>query len=473
MGSLMSATKVVGEGGGKSAGSLWTTAALAFALSLGAGGAASAASALSDKPVPLAKEEDLPKRTAPILEIGPAFLGTGNLPKGWVLPTGAVWQPAFWVFGSSRTSFNFVESRTGGEDLSEIATRLDLFGNLQLSGTDRFLIGISPLRSSGQFTNYRFSPNANQGFNESISFELTTAFFEGELGELFPGLDPEDTGAYDLSLAFGRQPIFFQEGALINDTIDAFGVNRDTIIIPNSIIDWRMTGLIGVNDIHRADGRRHAGDILVGWFNELNFRDQTVNVDAVAIATEDAPGLFAGAGVIQRFGHLNVAARLNGSLALDNESAQVSNGLLGFLELSTTLPHGEDLVYANGFAVAGTFTPAALDPTAGGPLGRAGILFASASLGGYGAALPGRTSDTVGGAIGYQMFFHNARTQLILEVGAKYEGDDSIGSTAAVGAQVRQAVGRRVELRADTFYTVREGRGGDGFGARAEIAVNF
>jgi hypothetical protein len=451
----------------------WAVAAMAFALGLGANNAAFAASALSDEPVPLAKEEDLPKRTAPILEIGPDFLGTGNLPKGWVLPTGAVWQPAFWVFGSTRTSFNFVESRTGGEDLSEIATRLDLFGNLQLSGTERILIGISPLRSSGQFTNYQFSPNANQGFNDHINFELTTAFFEGELGELFPGLDPKDTGAYDLSFAIGRQPIFFQEGALVNDTIDAIGINRDTIIIPNSIIDWRMTGLVGVNDIHRADGRRHSGDILVGWFNELNFRGPTVNVDAVAIATDDAPGVFGGVGMIQRFGHWNVAARLNGSLALDDESAQVSNGLLGFVELSTTLPHGEDLVYLNGFAVAGTFTPAALDPSAGGPLGRAGILFASASLGRYGAALPGRTSDTVGGAIGYQMFFNNARTQLILEVGGKYEGDDRIGSTAAIGAQVRQAVGRRVELRADSFYTVREGRGGDGFGARAEIAVNF
>lgn len=455
------------------AGGQFAAAAVVFAMGMAASEAAFAASELSDEPVPLMKEEDLPRRTAPLLEIGPDFLGTGNLPKGWVLPTGAVWQPAFWVFGSSRTSYNFVESRTGGDDLSEVATRLDLFGNLQLSGTERFLIGISPLRSGGSFTNYQFSPSRGDGFNDHLSFELTTAFFEGELGELFPGLDPEDRGAYDISFSIGRQPIFFQEGALVNDTIDSLGINRDTIMIPNLVIDWRMTGLIGVNDIHRADRRRHSGDVLLGWFNELNFRGPTVNLDAVVVATDDDPGAYAGIGMVQRFGHWNVAMRLNGSMALDEESAVVADGLLGFVEVSRTLPYGEHLVYANGFAVAGDFTPAALDPTAGSPLGRAGILFASASLGRYGAALPGTTSDTAGGAVGIQMFFNNARTQLILEAGGKYEGDEDIGSTAAIGAQIRQAIGRRVELRGDAFYTVQEGRGGDGVGARAEIAINF
>lgn len=432
-----------------------------------------AASELSDEPVPLAKEEDLPQRTPPIIEIGPAFLGTGNLPKGWVLPTGAVWQPAFWVFGSSRTAYNFVENRGAGQDLSEVATRLDLFGNLQLSGTERLLIGISPLRSSGSFTNYQFSPGAGDGFNDHISFELTTAFFEGEFGELFPNLDPEDKGSYDVSFAIGRQPLFFQEGALINDTIDSLGINRDTIIIPNQVIDWRMTGVIGVNDIHRADRRRHHGDVLIGWFNELNFRGPTVNVDAIVVATQDSPGAYAGVSMVQRFGHLNFAARLNGSMAIDDESPAVEDGLFGLVELSTTLPYGENLLYGNFFGVAGDFSPAALDPSAGSPLGRAGILFASPLLGRYGAALSGTTSDTLGGAIGLQMFFNNARTQLILEAGGRYEGDETIGSAAAVGAQVRQAIGRRVEIRGDAFYTVQEGRGGDGVGARAEIAINF
>ena len=84
----------------------WRGGLTAVAISAGIGlvstSAVYAASALSDKPKPLLSEDELPRRTAPIIEIGPDFLGTGNLPKGWVLPTGAVWQPALWVFGSSR-----------------------------------------------------------------------------------------------------------------------------------------------------------------------------------------------------------------------------------------------------------------------------------------------------------------------------------------------------------------------------------
>lgn len=446
---------------------------VALGLGIGAVNSTYAASELSDEPKPLLTEEELPRRTAPLLEIGPDFLGTGNLPKGWVLPTGAVWQPSLWVFGSSRTSYNFVENRADGDDLSEIATRLDLFANLQLSGTERFLLGVSPLRRSGSFTNYQYSPSEGEGSNEHVTLKPTTAFFEGEFGEIFPNLDPRDKGAYDVSFSIGRQPIFFQEGALVNDTIDSIGINRDTIMIPNSVIDWRMTFLIGLNDVHRADRQRHGDDVLLGWFNELNFRERTVSFDAVAVTNSDHPGFYAGIGTVQRYGHWNVALRLNGSKALDEESEIVSDGLLGFAEVSRTLPYGEDLVYANAFGVAGTFTPAALGPDAGSPLGRAGVLFASSELGRFEPALSGATEDTFGGAVGLQKFFNNARTQLILEAGGRYEGGDDIRNSAAVGAQVRHAVGRRVVLRGDAFYAVEEGSGGDGFGARVEIAINF
>lgn len=449
------------------------TIAVASGLGIGAVSTTYAASELSDEPKPLLTEDELPRRTAPLIEIGPDFLGTGNLPKGWVLPTGAVWQPSLWVFGSSRTSYNFVENRNSGEDLSELATRLDLFANVQLTGTERFLLGVSPLRRSGGFTNYQFSPSEGEGYNEHVTLKPTTAFFEGEFGEIFPGLDPRDQGAYDVSFSIGRQPIFFQEGALVNDTIDSIGINRDTIMVPNLVIDWRMTFLIGLNDVHRADRQRHGDDVLLGWFNELNFRERTVNFDAVTVTNSDHRGFYGGVGMVQRFGHWNVALRLNGSKALDEESAIVSDGLLGFAEVSRTLPYGEDLVYANAFGVAGTFTPAALGPDAGSPLGRAGILFASSELGRFGAALSGATEDTYGGAIGIQKFFNNARTQLILEAGGRYDGGDDIGNSAALGAQVQHAIGRRVVVRADAFYAVQEGSGGNGFGARAEIAINF
>ena len=61
-------------------------------------------------------EEDLPERTPPIVEIGPAFLGTGNIPKGIELPTGAIWTPLLWVFGDYWTALNYFDNGTGHLD---------------------------------------------------------------------------------------------------------------------------------------------------------------------------------------------------------------------------------------------------------------------------------------------------------------------------------------------------------------------
>ena len=47
------------------------------------------------------------------LELGDAFVGTGNISKGWELPTGAVWTPSLLIWGSYRTALQAFE---GGND---------------------------------------------------------------------------------------------------------------------------------------------------------------------------------------------------------------------------------------------------------------------------------------------------------------------------------------------------------------------
>jgi len=71
--------------------------------------AASSSSALSDEPIPMKTDEEMPQRVAPLLEIGGAFLGTGNIPSGFELPGGSVWIPQLWVYGNIRTAMNFIE----------------------------------------------------------------------------------------------------------------------------------------------------------------------------------------------------------------------------------------------------------------------------------------------------------------------------------------------------------------------------
>ena len=201
----------------------------------GVAGAAGDASRFSDEPGPYLGDDELPKLTPPIVELGGKFLGPGNIPHGVLLPGGAVWQPQFWVYGTFRSALQSFDNDlgTGG---SELVSRLDLFGNLQLSGSERVLIGIRPLNDGAQFTGWQYDPDRQDPFEDHTNADITTLFFEGDFGELFPALDPTDRRDLDIGFSVGRQQITFQDGFLINDRLDAIGLTRNNLRFPS--MDW-------------------------------------------------------------------------------------------------------------------------------------------------------------------------------------------------------------------------------------------
>ena len=177
------------------------------------------------------------QRPRPPIEWGGKFLGQGPTPKQWVLPTGAVWQPQFILFGALRTDFSWFSANNG--DVSALSTRLDLVGNLQLSGTERFVFSMRNLDEGGQFTRYVFSdPDGETGGRSEANAEVTSAFFEADLGEVFPALNQSDRRALDLGTAIGRMPLSFQDGMLINDNVDAVGWFATNYCTRNNSSDW-------------------------------------------------------------------------------------------------------------------------------------------------------------------------------------------------------------------------------------------
>jgi len=434
-------------------------------------------SALSAEPAPLKTEKELPTRTPPIIEIGPHFLGRGNIDPGIELPTGAVWQPALWVFGDHRTAFQYFDSGDAAET-QEIVTRLDLLFNLQLSPTERILFGISPLRRGSSFSGYRRQPDEQRGFFSDFNLDTTTLFFEGEFGEIFPNLDPDDRGSLDFGFSVGRQPVFFQEGIMINDTLDSVGLTRDTIVIPGISPDMRVTALFAWNNVHRDDNRESGKTYLLGLFSEIDLRRTTAQFDMAYVLGDEGAvngsgdGFNWGAAAIQRFGKINTAFRVNQSFAIDQETDAVSNGTVFFAETSLTPAYSDDVIYANAFWGIDNFSSAARSETAGGPLGRAGILFASVGLGDYGFGLSNRADDVIGGALGYQMFFNNQRTQLVLEIGGRADTSGNDNNALAVGARFQQAIGKRVVFQVDGFVA-KNSNANDGSGLRTEILVRF
>src|SRR5262249_30264860 len=129
-------------------------------------------------------------------------------------------------------------------------------------------------------------------------------------------------------------------------------------------------------------------------------------------------------------------------------------------------------LYLNAFCGIDRFSSAARAPDAGGPLGRIGILFESLGLGRYGAALGNRVADSAGGAVGYQMFFSQARRQLVLEAGGRKDTNGTRQDRVAFGGRFEQAIGSRLVLRFDSFISTGPHRG-PGYGGRTELMVKF
>ena len=436
-------------------------------------------SSLSDEHKPLIDPSKLPTRTPPIIEIGPKFLGRGNLDPGFTLPTGAVWQPALWVFGSSRTAAQYFDNGPGKEN-QEAVTRLDLNFNLRLSPTERIVYSVSPLRKGSNFTGFTRKPKSSDGFTSDVNWDTTALFFEGDFGEIFPNLDPNDNKGLDIGFSVGRQPLFFQEGIMINDTLDSVGLTRDTIVIPGLSPDMRATALFAWNGVNRDDTKQSGDGRLVGLFTETDTRFSTIQLDMAYVFGDrvrngqGGKGFYWGVGATQRLGKVATSVHLDQSYALDQETTSVSDGTLLFVETSITPPHSDDVVYVNGFWGIDNYAQAARDPTAGGAIARTGVLFSSLSLGNYGAPISNSGKQSAGGAVGYQMFFNTYRTQLIFEAGGRFDTSGNDKSTIGAAVRFQQAFGDRYLWQSDAFLTHNTNAGdGNGAGARTEFLVRF
>ena len=444
----------------------------------------------SAEPDPL-RTEDFPARPRPLLELGDHFLGPGNLQRGFTLPSGAVWSPNLWVFGTLRSAvqtFDQVE-RTAVSRTTEWANRLDLYANLQLTATERFLVGWRPVDENGtRYTGYQFEPldsphNGHRGFIEAYDGTPRTFFFEGELGEIFPRLDQADRRNWDYGFAVGRQPLTLQDGILVNDdSVDMISVTRNSLNIPGGST-LRLSSYFAWDKIERHDpvrGRnvQDSDAQMVGLNAAADFSLSTVDADILYVnSSNNGEGFYAGIGSNQRLGKINTVFRINTSVAIERESAKVRNGTLLFGEVSFTPSYGDDLVYLNGFWGIDEFSSADRSPTAGGPLGRVGILNAAVGLGRYPAPLSDQSAYAAGGNIGYQMFFGELRRrQVILEIGGRAPTRSPASllqqPSAGVGVRYQQAIGQRVVLILDTFGVTRV-HGGESYGGRCEFLVKF
>jgi len=429
-----------------------------------------ASPALPDRAEPL---QDLPEQPRPLLSLGSSYLAPEKLGKGIELPTGAVWQPQLMVWGSLRSA---LQGEWGdGRDQAQWANRADLFAQLSFTATERLVISLQPLHEGGESSGYRFGLDGDRAeFDGEFDPFIETLFFEGDFGELFPALDRSEAWPRDLGFMVGRAPVIFQDGFLIDDNMTAFGLVQNSLALPGTS-NARVSVLAAWDDVHRGGNNQRGGHTkLTGVFMEVD-RDQTTwAFDSVYVSGDEVgDGVFLGASAIRRIrDRWNLTTRILGSYSLDDEVAELSDGLLGVLSLNFSPYRTHDVAYLNLFATSGRYTAASRGPTQGGPLGRIGLLFEAPGFGSLGAPLANDADHPLGGAIGYHKFWAQGRTQLIMELGGRIqprsEGTDAWG----LALRLQQALGRRVVLRFD-LYGVSQRERGEFLGARSEILIKF
>lgn len=418
------------------------------------------------------KEELIDRRS---LFGGDRFLSPGPINPGVRMPTGSVLRPYFTAFGTLRSGVQAFDN--GPQRSVEWANLLELYGNIYFSNTERILIGIRPLDRGGIFSGYSFQDSTlPTGWNDGLNLEPFALFFEGDLGEMLPFLDPNDRFSLDYGISIGRQPLVLQDGILINDTIDAIGITRHNLFLFGASSS-RVSVFAGLNDVHRNDNLRDSHARLFAISTTNDYEHATIEVDAAYVRGDPArggDGVYAGAGHIRRFGHWNSTLRANGSWALDQESAAVSTGWMFTHELSRTLPYGDDIAYLNCYMGVDDYASAARGPATGGPLGRQAFLNRAVGLGRYGSALGNNAGELIGAALGFQHFFDDeSRRQLLIEVGGRtpYGAGPGLGAMGT-GARYQHAIGRHLIWVLGGFAAVDE-NGEAGYGVRSEMVVKF
>lgn len=407
----------------------------------------------------------------PVIEWGYPLYAAGPLPEGLTLfGEKNLSRPQLLVYGDWRTAAAWNDN--GKNHVSEIATRLNLDINLQLTATERFHAFFRPLDRGGQFTRYEFEGSNPVGFRQRINANPLTLFFEGDLGAITAGLTNEYQ-PFDLPFGLGRMPLFFQNGIWFNNAPigGAFTIpakNSPMLDITNMDFTFFASGdEVSTNALRLRNGALdlHAGRLYgMAGFVETHEGYLEYGYGYTEDIRPNSGFSYSNftAAWTKRYWHtISNSIRFIGNFGQhpENGAPKTANGYAILVEnsLITSLP--STLVpYLNGWV--GVDHPQALarDAGAGGFLVNTGINFETDGLTGF-PKLDDTGQNTWGGALGLEYLF-DLDQQIVGELATVQTFDDPAkrvakGQEYAAGIRYQIPINERFIFRADAMVARR------------------
>jgi hypothetical protein len=406
--------------------------------------------------------------------------------------------PGLAVYGDWRTAV--ADINNNGNDIAQIATRLNIDVDLKITATERIHAFFTPIQDDNIYTRFEFGGgDGDEQFNDEYDPDPATLFFEGDFGSLYSGVSGREA-RFDLPFTVGLFPLFLQNGIWANDAILGGAV---TLPARNSaalgLANFDITFFAAFDNVDNA-GNVSADD------DDNPLYGVTAFVDAFDGFVETGYGLIEGRdeldGLLTHFLTVAYTRRYSNTLSnstrlfvnfADEPFANFDNldeegdGLVVISENSLISGLPSTLIpYANFFIGFGNPQPL-VDGNNAGILKNVGINFETDALTGY-PKLDDTGSNAFGGAIGLQYLF-NLDQQIVFEVALvqPFE-DDGIGAQDAqygFGVRYQIPLNRAWLFRADATYQILaladearfedilEGNFDDNFGIRAELRRKF
>jgi hypothetical protein len=372
---------------------------------------------------------------------------------------------------------NGIANSKGQTDQSVLAARLNLDMDLAITATERLHAFVRPFDRNGSFTRFQLSGGESREFIDEFDFKLETLFFEGDIKAIRQGLTGR-TSRNDMPIAFGRVPLFTQNGIWLDDAFDgiAFGItarNSPRFDISNTDLTFfagfdKVTTAAAPGDNAKVFGLAGFADARKGYFEygygyvRADNDDQSYHNLTAAFSRRYR--------LTNRVGVAN-SVRVIGNLG-QSGPVKTADGVLLLMENSFLRRDPGFLVpYLNLFAGFDRPQPLARAAGTGNALRNTGINFESDGLTGY-PTLDDTAEDALGAAAGVEKLWGISQ-QLVVE-GAIVQrmGSSTLGNQYALGVRFQRPLNNAWIFRADAMHGWRQGQN-DVYGVRVELRRKF